>query len=102
MRVTAQQVIETGVPAVFDCGFTNLEERKIFYDWAEDLGFSLTLHFLDVDPAICWDRVQNRNRERGETFMLEVTRGMFDFMLSIWQPPGDEELMRANGIRVAD
>ncbi len=32
MRDTAAQVLEAGVPAIFDCGFTDARERQVFYD----------------------------------------------------------------------
>jgi len=102
MRATAEQIIQSGTPVVFDCGFTNLLERQIFYDWAADLGFSVTLHYLDVDTDTRWQRVQKRNLERGETYMLEVTRNMFDFMQGIWQAPDARELAETNGLHIAD
>ncbi|MDG2339757.1 MAG: ATP-binding protein [Paracoccaceae bacterium] len=100
MRDTANQVIENGKPVVLDCGFTNLEEREIFYDWADGMGFSTALHFVDVPEQIRWDRVQNRNAEKGDTFALEVTRDMFDFMNRIWQAPTEVELQNRNGVIV--
>ena len=98
MRETAEQVLETPAPVVFDCGFTNLHERQIFYDWADGLGVAVTLHFVDIDRDTRWARVGQRNSERGETFALEVTREMFDFMETIWEAPKAEELAARNGV----
>ena len=92
IRDTAEQVLQAGVPVIFDCGFTNAQERRIFYDWAADLGQPVTLHYLDVDRATRWQRVQQRNAERGATFALEVTPEMFDFMQTLWQAPESGEL----------
>lgn len=100
MRDTADQIIATGKPVVFDCGFTNFEERQIFYDWAEAMGHSTALHLLDVPESVRWDRVQNRNAEKGDTFALEVTRDMFDFMNRIWQAPSDAELHAHRGVLI--
>ena len=100
MRDTSEQVIASGAPIIFDCGFTNLEERQIFYDWADALGYSVALHYLDVPQAVRWDRVQHRNSERGDTFALEVTREMFDFMNRIWQAPSDAEMHERNGVLI--
>lgn len=96
MRDTAEQVIAAGCPAIFDCGLTNRQERTIFYDWADEQGFSASLHFLDVDSHIRWQRVQSRNQEKGKTYRLDVTRDMFDFMDSIWEAPQDEECLPRN------
>ena len=99
MRATAEQVIGAGVPAVFDCGFTDLKERQRFYDWAASLDYRVKLHFLDVAKDVRWARVCKRNTEKGETFMLEVTREMFDFMETIWEAPDPDEMARHDGQR---
>lgn len=98
MRDTAEHVLDTDVPVIFDCGFTDLRERTTFYDWADGLGLPVTLHFVDVDSETRWARVEARNAERGATFALEVTREMFDFMEGIWQAPQANELAARNGI----
>ena len=102
MRKMAEQLVAIEVPAIFDCGFTNGQERAIFSTWAEEQGYSVQLHYVDVDEATRWARVQRRNAEQAETFQFEVTREMFDFIGSIWEAPSDEELARLNGIVVTD
>jgi len=102
MRDTAEQIIDAGGRAIFDCGLTNRAERQIFYDWAADQGYSVSLHFLDVDPATRWGRVQQRNAEQGETYRLKVTRDMFDFMHTIWEAPDGAEMARAGGQHITD
>lgn len=94
MREVAEQVVNAGVSVVFDCGFTNLKERQIFYDWAEGLRLTTVLHFLDVPEDQRWLRVQRRNAERGDTYVIDVDRGMFDFMQTLWQAPDDKEMAR--------
>lgn len=100
MRATAEQVLAAGVPVIFDCGFTDRKERQIFYDWAGARKYDVALHFVDADIETRWQRVQKRNAEKGETFMLEVTRGMFDFMEGIWQAPDPDEMARHGGQRI--
>ncbi len=102
MRDTADQVLEAGAPVVFDCGFTNSHERGIFYDWAGNRGWQATLHYLDVDRDLRWRRVEHRNAQQGKTFALTVTRKMFDFMETIWEPPDQTEMAANNGVRVGD
>ena len=64
-------------------------------------GLAVQLHFIDVDVEERWRRVENRNAEKGETFRLAVTRPMFDFIETIWQPPDADEMAALNGRRVA-
>ena len=102
MRKLAEQLPAIGVPAVFDCGFTNSAERAIFVNWAEEQGFSLQLHFVDVPKEVRWKRVQKRNAEQAETFQFEVTREMFDFIETIWEAPSSREMTNLNGVHVTD
>jgi hypothetical protein len=44
-----------------------------------------------------------RNAEKGKTYQLEfdVTREMFDFVESLWEPPTDAEMLTYNGVRIS-
>ena len=57
----------------------------------------MKLHFLDVDASERWRRVERRNDERGDTFHMTITRGMFDYIETIWEPPGKEEVLSLGG-----
>ncbi len=102
MRSVADQLVSLGVPAVFDCGLTNRQERDIFADWARDKDYSVQLHFVDVPPGVRWSRVEKRNADQAETFQFEVTRAMFDFIESLWEPPTDTEMQALSGKRITD
>ncbi|MCP5076334.1 MAG: ATP-binding protein [Rhodobacteraceae bacterium] len=102
MRKMAEQLVPIGVPCIIDCGLINKQERDVFVNWAKEQGFSTQLHFVDVPTDVRWQRVQKRNAEQAETFQFEVTRYMFDFIDSIWQPPDDAEITTLNGIRITD
>lgn len=97
MRDTAEQVLEAGRPVIFDCGFTDAKERKVFYDWADELGIGVARHYLEVDEAVRWLRTQERNADKGATFTLHVSREMFDFMDDIWEAPTKAEMVERNG-----
>jgi predicted kinase len=88
-----------GVSSVLDLGFTRAEHRGKFEAIARDAGLAVKLHLVDVDPETRWRRVEGRNAEKGETYRLEVTREMFDFMETIWEPPGEPEMTRLEGVR---
>ena len=98
MRNVAEQVIKTGAPVVFDCGFTNRAERTTFADWADAKGYKARLHFIDIPDDVRWSRVEQRNRKQAETFQFEVTRYMFDFINSIWEGPEADEMVRMDGV----
>ncbi len=100
---TAMQVAVRGVPCILDLGFSGAAQRARHVDLAREAGLSVQLHFLDVSADERWRRVEARNRQKGETYQLgfDVTREMFDFVESLWQPPTDAEMAACSGIRVA-
>lgn len=97
----ATDAARRGTGAVIDCGFTRAEHRQKFADLAADAGLPVVLHWVDVPIEERWRRVEHRNAERGETFRLEVTRPMFDFVERMWEPPTPGEMARLNGQRHA-
>ncbi len=60
----------------------------------------MALHFVDTDIKTRWQRIEKRNAEKGDTYMLDVTREMFDFMEAMWEAPEPEELARYDGQRI--
>jgi len=96
---TAQQILAQGLPVILDLGFTKAAHRQKFYDLAEASGEEAALHWVDISPEERWRRVQTRNAEKGETFAMEVSREMFDFMENEWEAPSDVELSAHKGTR---
>jgi predicted kinase len=96
---TALQVARRGLSCVLDLGFGQRRERIKFADLARGAGFSVELHFLDVPAAERWRRIEERNTAKAETYQLpfDVTREMFDFVESIWEPPTNEEIVALDG-----
>jgi len=100
---TASQVARRGVPCVLDLGLSQKASRVRFAKRAAEFGLSVQLHFLDVPPEERWRRVQIRNAAKGGTYDLpfDVTREMFDFVETLWEPPTQAEMLECNGIRVS-
>ncbi len=97
---TALQLGHLGMPSILDLGLQRADQRQRVAAPALAAGLTVQLHFLDIDAAERWRRVQGRNAEKGETYRLTVTRPMFDFIETIWQPPGIDEMTALDGIRV--
>lgn len=93
----ARDLAEVGVPAVLEIGLTERQARHAFYARARSAGLTLKLYALQAPAEVRWQRVVARNRERGPTFSLNVTREMFDFVESLWEPPDAAELTAQNG-----
>jgi predicted kinase len=101
---TALQIARRGVSCVLDLGFGRQSERTKFAELAGRAGLRVELHLLDVPASERWRRIQARNRVKAQTHQLpfEVTREMFDFVESIWEPPTDAEIASLNGVVVSD
>lgn len=95
----ALKLAARGVASVLDLGFTRADHRAKFYAIAEGAGVGAQLHFVDVPANDRWARVTKRNAEKGETYRLDVTREMFDFMEGIWEPPTAGEMAARDGVR---
>ena len=99
MWQTALDASHRGVGVVLDVGLTRADHRRKFADLAAQAGLPVVLHHLDVPVHERWRRVEQRNRDKGKTFRLEVTRQMFDFIEGMWEPPSEEEVAALNGVR---
>jgi hypothetical protein len=74
-----------------------------FADLARGAGLAVELHFLDVPAGERWRRIEARNATKAETYQLsfDVTREMFDFVESIWEPPTQDEIVALDGTVIA-
>jgi predicted kinase len=95
-----RELARVGTPSVLEIGLTQRAARQAFYTRVSAAGLRLRLHVVEAPVAVRWQRVELRNQHRGETFSLEVTRGMFDFVEQMWEPPDDAELREHAGERV--
>ena len=91
---TASCTAKRGVPAVLDLGLAQAASRKTFVGLAQEAGLSVRLHFLDVPLHERWRRVRSRNvdNDNPDRLPFEITREMFDFVETLWEPPTDAEL----------
>ncbi|MCI0755642.1 AAA family ATPase [Teichococcus vastitatis] len=96
----AVQAATRGLPVILDLGFTQAEHRARMASLARDAGFSAQLHWLESTPETRWARVQARNEDKGATFAMTVSRAMFDFVETLWEPPTAAEMAHMQGVRV--
>jgi predicted kinase len=98
---TAIEAGKRGVSSVLDLGFQRADQRQRIAQQAQAAGLAGRLHFIDLPAEERWRRVSGRNDAHGETYRVTVTRPMFDFIESIWQPPSPDEMAALDGVRVA-
>ena len=88
----ASQLGSLDVPSILDLGFQKHEHRQRFAVLAKQAQLSAKLHVLCVDASERWKRVDARNKEQSETFHMVITRNMFDYIETTWEPPSDDEI----------
>lgn len=93
-------LVRVGTASVLEIGLTQRAARSAFYERARAARLQVQLHALDAPAALRWQRVEARNRNRGATFAIEVTREMFDFVEQMWEPPTERELLDHGGERI--
>jgi predicted kinase len=99
---TARDICMQGVPVVLDLGLGRAAARAKYFALAVEAGLSARLYVVELPVEERWRRVQERNGSKCETYQLpfDVTREMFDFVETMWEPPSDEEIAGRNGTRV--
>ncbi|MCO4761057.1 MAG: ATP-binding protein [Myxococcales bacterium] len=91
LMVLGAQLLAAGACITLDLGLSTRAHRAKFSAWAKSVGATSWIVYADADPDERWQRVQQRNEDRGATWRLDVTRGMFDFMESRFEPPTEQE-----------
>lgn len=97
MWAMALQLGKLRIPSILDFGFQRYDHRQRYAGLAKKAGFTARLHVLNVDATERWKRVEARNRNQSETFHLEITRGMFDYIETTWERPTDDEIASISG-----
>jgi predicted kinase len=92
MWAMALQLGKLGVPSILDFGFQRQEHRQKYGRLAKQAQFAAKLHVLNVDASERWKRIEARNMNQGESFHMEITRGMFDYIETTWELPSDDEV----------
>ena len=91
IQVEVVDLFKAGVDVLLDLGFTSAEHRAKYLALARDNKQGGEINFLDVDPQTRWNRVQSRNKNKGSTYSMEVTREMFDYMENVFEPFTNDE-----------
>jgi predicted kinase len=98
----AEQAASRGTPAILDLGFSQRAVRANFASRAADAGLIVQLHFIDVPAADRWRRTQAREASPADEHRLPfaISREMFDYVETLFEPPDAEEMTALNGVRI--
>ena len=88
-----QQLENSKTDSILDLGLSKYEHREKFRKFANENGYELKTHFLDISKETRMERVMKRNDEKGATFEFEVTKENFEFMESWFERPSEKEIV---------
>jgi predicted kinase len=88
----AAAVIATGTSVILDIGLMRRADRDRVRQIAEGAGLALQFHFVTAPADARRARVLERNEVRGESFAIEVTPDLFDFIEGVYEAPEPDEL----------
>ena len=92
---TAAGVLAAGPSVILDIGLMRKADRDRIREIGEAVGLPIQWHFVTASPEARRARVADRNVVRGESFAIEVTPDMFDFIEGVFEPPEPAELAGA-------
>ena len=92
---SAAATIAAGTSVILDIGLMRKADRERVRQIAEATGLPLVFHFVDAPQAVRRARVADRNVVMGESFAIEVTPDLFEFIEGVYEPPEPGELTGA-------
>lgn len=90
--VCAAAVLAAGADVILDIGLMRKADRARVREIAEGAGLPLQFHFVTASQEARRARVADRNVVRGESFAIEVTPELFEFIEGVFEPPEPAEL----------
>lgn len=87
-----RQLVAVGSVVVLEPGLIRHEARRQFYAQIDRAGFTHKVHVVQADRDVRRQRVLERNRQRGETFSMEVPPEFFEFASDMWEAPDEQEI----------
>lgn len=91
----AAGALAAGTSVILDIGLIRKADRERVRQIAEATDLPLQWHFVDAPQEVRRARVAGRNVVRGESFAIEVSPDMFDFIEGVYEPPEPSELAGA-------
>lgn len=86
-----RRLMEAGTEVVLEVGLIQREPRTSFYFRIDAEAYPHTVYVVDADRDIRRQRVLERNRQKGDTFSVEVPAEFFELASDLWEPPGADE-----------
>jgi len=91
IMAVSRDLLALGTDVVWDLGFMERAQRRRILGDIEGWCYQVRLHALEAPKEIRRERVRRRNVERTDSYAIEVTDEIFDFMEARSEPVADGE-----------
>ena len=92
---TVAAVMATGTSVILDLGLMRKADRDRIREIAEAVELPLQWHYVTAPQEARRARVAERTQVHGQSFALQVTPDMFEFVEGVFEAPTPEELAGA-------
>lgn len=89
-----KQLEDSKTDSILDLGFSKLEHREKFRQFAISKGYDFKIHFLDISRETRLTRVMKRNAKKGDTYEFDVSLENFEFMETWFETPSSAEMKK--------
>ncbi|OUR95467.1 hypothetical protein A9Q84_16675 [Halobacteriovorax marinus] len=89
------KLLKFNLNVILDIGFFKKSQRDRVKNFYSKKGIEVVAHYFDVSSEVRWSRVQKRNLEKAATFEFEVSKEIFDFCETLFEPLEVSELTTA-------
>ena len=89
-------MLSSGTSAVLELGLVQLADREDFYRRVDGTDYELRVYLIDAPLEVRRQRVRERNRQKSETYKMEVSDEVFDLANGFWQAPSETECRERN------
>jgi predicted kinase len=89
---SAAATLAAGASVILDIGLMRRADRERIREIAQAVGLPVQWHFVTAPQEVRRARIAERNVIRGESFAIEVSSDMFEFVEGVFEAPEADEL----------
>jgi predicted kinase len=88
---SCEKVLAERKDVVLDIASFKRIDRDRIRAWADKINSPITLYFVTAKKATRWERILNRNLQKGKTYSFDVPQWAFEFIEGWFQPLSEDE-----------
>ncbi len=90
------ELLDNGNDAILELGLVRLADREAFYQRVDGTDYPLRVYLLEAPLELRRQWVRDRNRERTDTYRMNVSDEIFELANRFWEEPATAEIRERN------